>query len=167
MNDRFCSTCGALNLPAARFCQACGSRLHHPAGVSCPDCGTPALPGERFCDACGTPLPPSALFILEDTGWRVALPADTDREECIIGRVDPVSGAAPKIDLSIYQAERYGVSRRHARLGRAGAGLTLEDLNSVNLTYINDQRLEPGGAILLKDGDRVLLGNLRLIFRQV
>jgi len=167
MNDRFCSTCGALNLPAARFCQACGSRLQNPAGASCPSCGTEALPGDRFCDACGTQLPPSALFILEDTGWRAALPAAADGEEYIIGRADPISGVAPKLDLSPYQAERYGVSRRHARLGRAGTGYALEDLNSVNLTYINDQRLEPGRAIALKDGDHILLGSLRLIFRQV
>ncbi len=167
MNDRFCSTCGALNLPAARFCLACGSRLHNPPGVCCPNCETPALPGDRFCDACGMQLPPSALFIIEDTGWRLALPDAASQEECVIGRADPISGAAPKVDLSPYQAERYGVSRRHAGLSRADTGFTLEDLNSVNLTYVNDQRLEPGRAIALRDGDRVLLGNLRLIFRQV
>ncbi len=170
MNDRFCSTCGTLNPPAARFCQACGSRLLQAAGRACPNCGELALPGDRFCDECGTALPASALFILADTGWRVALASLADQsasEASIVGREDPLSGAKPDVDLAPYDADAYGVSRRHARLGRAGSGYTLEDLGSVNLTYVNDQRLEPGRSIALKDGDHIVMGNLRLIFRQL
>jgi pSer/pThr/pTyr-binding forkhead associated (FHA) protein len=53
------------------------------------------------------------------------------------------------------------------RLARSGSGYLLEDLGSVNLTYVNDQRLEPNRSIPLRDGDHILMGSLRLIFRQV
>ncbi len=167
MNVPFCPKCGAQNLPAARFCEACGSRLPaagRATGSACPNCGTLALAGDRFCDECGAALPPSALFILEDSGWRVPLP---ERAESIVGREDPLSGFRPDVDLSPLQAEAYGVSRRHARLARSEEGYRLEDLGSVNLTYVNDQRLEPSRAMALKDGDRIQMGSLRLTFRQV
>ncbi|HLF27217.1 MAG TPA: FHA domain-containing protein [Anaerolineae bacterium] len=169
MTNQFCSKCGASNLPFARFCAACGSRLSgvgQSAGLACPKCGTLALPGERFCDECGTGLPPAALFILEATGWRIALPPLAAGGERLIGREDQLSGATPDVDLAPHNAEAYGVSRRHARLGCSDGNYTLEDLESVNLTYLNDQRLEPGRRAALKDGDRITLGNLKLIFRQ-
>jgi len=167
MSDRFCASCGALNQSRARFCQACGSRLLDSTGVACPNCDARALPGDRFCDECGAALPATALLILEDTGWRVTLPAISNRAAHIIGREDLLSGVRPDVDLSPYGAEAYGVSRRHARLDCADDGYALEDLNSVNLTYVNDQRLEPGRSIALKDGDHISLGNMKLIFRQM
>lgn len=160
----FCSACGTLNTPAARFCQACGARLSASAGATCARCGASALPGDRFCDECGAALPSAALLILEETGWRVALPPGAAN---VIGREDSLGGAQPEVDLTPYDAEAFGVSRRHASLVRAGDRYTLEDLGSVNLTYVNDQRLKPGRAIPLNDGDRILLGRLPLIFRQV
>ena len=167
MNVPFCPRCGAQNPPAARFCEACGSRLPsagRATGLACANCGTLALAGDRFCDECGAALPASALFILEGSGWRVPLP---DRAESIVGREDPLSGFRPDVDLSPYQAEAYGVSRRHARLARGEEGYRLEDLGSVNLTYLNDQRLEPGHTVELKDGDRIVIGRLGLFFREV
>lgn len=164
MVGQYCSTCGALNAPFARFCDMCGARLPGTRGVTCARCGQPALPGDRFCDECGTALAPTALLILDDSGWRVTIP---DGSEAVIGREDPYSGARPDIDLGPHGAESYGISRRHARLVREAGRYRLEDLGSVNLTYVNDQRLEPGHAVALKDGDHILLGRLRVIFRQI
>ena len=167
MNGQFCSTCGALNVPFARFCDACGARLPSASGVACPSCGRPALPGDRFCDECGAALPATALLILEDSGWRLALPSVADQTDVVIGREDVLSGVKPDIDLAPHGAETYGVSRSHAYIGRNADGYRVEDLGSVNLTYLNDQRLEPGRSAPLKDGDRITIGNLRLLFRQV
>jgi len=165
VNDRYCPDCGTLNVQAARFCHSCGARLPGAPGVACAHCGVTALPGDHYCDACGAALPreASALLIVEDTGWRVVVP---DRAENTMGREDVLSGARPDVDLAPYGADALGVSRRHARLRRAEDGYTIEDLNSVNLTYVNDERLEPGRKAALADGDRILLGSLRLIFRQ-
>ena len=162
MNDRFCSTCGAPNWPFARFCDACGARLPNPTGITCARCGARALPGNRFCDECGAKLPSAAILILEESGWRVAVP---NRAEVVVGREDPLSGMTPDVDLGPYGAEAFGVSRRHVRLTRSETGYRAEDLGSVNLTYLNDQRLEAGRAVDLTDGDRIVLGKLGLFFR--
>jgi pSer/pThr/pTyr-binding forkhead associated (FHA) protein len=55
------------------------------------------------------------------------------------------------------------VSREHARLRRNGRRVMLEDLNSTNGTFLNDERLlEP---MELRDGDTVSVGDVKFIFR--
>ncbi|ROO58410.1 FHA domain-containing protein [Micromonospora sp. Llam0] len=50
----------------------------------------------------------------------------------------------------------YGnVSRRHAEISSAGTGLTVTDLQSVNGTFVNDQRIAPGEPFPVRPGDRV------------
>ncbi len=49
------------------------------------------------------------------------------------------------------------VSRRHAGLRPAGDGLEIEDLGSLNGTWVNGTRIQ--GAVRLSPGDRVRLGD--------
>jgi pSer/pThr/pTyr-binding forkhead associated (FHA) protein len=49
------------------------------------------------------------------------------------------------------------VSRRHAVLRPAGDGLEIEDLGSLNGTWVNGTRIQ--GAVRLEPGDRVQLGD--------
>ena len=56
-----------------------------------------------------------------------------------------------------------GVSRKHARLYVDGESATVEDLNSKNGTWLNDERLT--GTMTLRDGDRLQLGPVPLKFR--
>jgi len=54
------------------------------------------------------------------------------------------------------------VSREHARLRREGWRVVLEDLNSTNGTFLNDERvLTP---VELRDEDRITVGDVTLIF---
>jgi pSer/pThr/pTyr-binding forkhead associated (FHA) protein len=54
------------------------------------------------------------------------------------------------------------VSREHARIWRDGRRIFLEDLGSTNGTFHNDERvLEP---IALRDGDRILVGDVLFTF---
>ncbi len=54
------------------------------------------------------------------------------------------------------------VSREHARIRRDGRKLFLEDLNSTNGTFLNEQRvLSPQ---LLRDGDQVMIGDILFTF---
>jgi pSer/pThr/pTyr-binding forkhead associated (FHA) protein len=57
-------------------------------------------------------------------------------------------------DLLIEDPE---VSRRHAALRPAGDGLELEDLGSLNGTWVNGARIQ--GPVRLEPGDRVQLGD--------
>ena len=62
------------------------------------------------------------------------------------------------LNLSIYGAENYGVSRNHAVINREGDGLFIVDLNSTNGTYLNLERIPPDKPCAIKDGDTIRLG---------
>ena len=55
-----------------------------------------------------------------------------------------------------------GVSRRHVRILRQPDGYYVEDLGSINGTFLNRRRLSPGAPAELKDGDELRLGNIVL-----
>ena len=44
-----CPNCGFENIPGAKFCNECGSKLE----AICPRCGTKNPPGSKFCNECG------------------------------------------------------------------------------------------------------------------
>jgi hypothetical protein len=54
------------------------------------------------------------------------------------------------------------VSREHARVRREGWHVVLEDLDSTNGTFLNDERVS--GPTELRDQDRVAIGDVVLIF---
>lgn len=81
----------------------------------------------------------------------------------VVGRSDTKSSYVPDVDLSACQALENGVSRRHAALVRCQNMLHLLDLNSVNGTQINGERLAPEIPYLLHPDDQILLGSLALI----
>ena len=56
-----------------------------------------------------------------------------------------------------------GVSRHHAKIRVAGGRFILQDLESKNGTWKNDQRVK--GSVELQDGDRIRVGGVPLIFR--
>ena len=51
------------------------------------------------------------------------------------------------------------ISRRHARFIRKDGGWFVEDLDSVNRTYLNGVALKAGKTFLLRDGDTVRLAH--------
>ena len=65
-----CSSCGAENPDAARFCNRCGTRL--PSG--CPSCGALQEPDAAFCGQCGTPLGPDSSSAPAAVRSPVAIP---------------------------------------------------------------------------------------------
>ena len=79
-----------------------------------------------------------------------------------VGRTDRSANVFPTIDLEIDGGHNAGVSRRHTRISRQPDGYYLEDLGSINGTFLNRRRLSPGNATELKDGDEVRMGNIVL-----
>jgi hypothetical protein len=47
-----CPSCRHENLPSAKFCSECGTRLR----ASCPTCGVEVPPAAKFCSECGASL---------------------------------------------------------------------------------------------------------------
>jgi predicted component of type VI protein secretion system len=76
----------------------------------------------------------------------------------LVGRWDPETGAFPEVDLDADDPEAK-VSRKHALIRIDGGKITIEDIGSLNGTYVNRQpRLQPGSPLDLKDGDEIIIG---------
>ena len=79
-------------------------------------------------------------------------------DETTIGRADPVTGILPDIDLTPVDVNR-SVSRRHAKILRTGHEYhVLEEVGTVNGTYVNEQRIPTGVPVTLHDGDALKIG---------
>lgn len=83
-------------------------------------------------------------------------------EAYVIGRSDNTSSYQPDIDLFAFGGQQKGVSRRHAVLMRYRDRVHLMDLESVNGTFINGQRLPPNVPYLLNPSDQLSLANMEI-----
>ena len=70
-------------------------------------------------------------------------------------------GRLPDNDVTI---DTPVVSRRHARLVRGGDGWTVEDLGSINGTFLNGQRIT--GSLPVRPGDRLEVGSFAYRFNE-
>ena len=84
--------------------------------------------------------------------------------ENLIGRWDPDRGAFPEVDLD-EEDEDARISRRHAVLVVGESSCSIEDLGSLNGTFINKgSRLETGVSHVLNEGDQLHCGRVVLRF---
>lgn len=140
----FCRECGGQNLPNTLFCEHCGDALSEAATAA-------RATGVRLKVRC---------YVI---GSREALDLPDDAV-IVLGRGSRTTEEETRIDLARFGAPAAGVSRRHARLLRRPEGLYLEDLNSLNGTYVNNLRLAPHQPVPLPWGAAVRLGGLELRF---
>lgn len=154
-----CRACGAEHPVNTLFCDECGSALSDtrtaplPEAAAAAAAATPPLPESRGAQ----PLLIKLATRDAATTYECAL-----RTELVIGRADH-GGKRPDIDLSKLRAVEQGVSRRHARIVRAGDDAALEDLSSLNGTFIGGHRLTPGHPEVIRPGDELQFGKLILV----
>ena len=129
--------------------------------VSLPPAAPPVSPPTPAPVSGRTSLAPSVLVVV-GAGASLPLPAAS---QAIIGRSDPVSKFYPDIDLNPYGALDQGVGRRHARIFVQGGQVLIEDLDSINGTLVNGQRVLPFQSRALADGDQITLGRMLLRFK--
>jgi hypothetical protein len=110
----------------------------------------------------GIPFSEAVLVILTLPELDVSFPL-ADLARGVFGRIDPGSVENPEFDLTKYEAQEKGVSRRHAALCREQGTLLLCDLDSKNGTYINGQRIAPHLPCPVYDGDEIRLARLVLL----
>jgi hypothetical protein len=87
----------------------------------------------------------------------------------LIGRWDPETGSFPEVDLDADDPEAK-ISRKHALIRIDGGKITIEDIGSLNGTYVNRQpRLSPGSPAEIKAGDEVIIGKtfLKLVVEPI
>ena len=115
-----------------------------------PACGDPDCPhGGRApaagCRACGRAGAPTAKGTTLRFDWgTIPVPQDGP---LVVGREDsPVAGRLQN---------HSNISRKHAEFRTTADALTVRDLDSMNGTFVNGRRLDPGQTTPLRAGDRV------------
>jgi len=84
-------------------------------------------------------------------------------EVITIGRISDIrDDARPDVDLSLFGAGDKGVSRKHIKIKRKNILVYVADLGSTNGTLLNGRRLIPNAERLLRNGDELQLGRLKL-----
>ena len=150
--------------------------------MHCPECGFINPEGANYCQKCGAFLPEAeeeggsttAAYQLDDSGD--LRPVDIDEvaaEGATLairsgggraGEVFEIKGEQTQIgrspDAEVF-LDDVTVSRNHALLVRRRDGLYVDDLGSLNGTYVNRRRIE---SHKLANGDELQVGKYKLTY---
>ena len=151
-----CPECGFVNADGANFCLKCGSylgALEERAG------GEPSTATYRI-DETGQLVPADVGDVVADDGAALVIRAGGGR----VGESFPLNadrmtiGRRPDSDIFL---DDVTVSRDHALLVRRSGDYYLDDLGSLNGTYVNRHRIE---SHRLEDGDELQVGKFKLSY---
>lgn len=129
---RICSECGTKNPPNARKCSNCGEDISDIIATA--DIAPASEPEIK-----------SAAFVLKSLDDKITF--KIDRDNITVGR---------EHELKDYLAAKIFVSRRHCQFTLENGELFVEDLNSANSTYVNNQKIST--KTKLARGDEIGLG---------
>jgi len=166
---RICPSCDKENESSAVTCSNCSCSLSNvtpqksehsscsprpqPGPEVTPkcECGAELRPGDKRCVYCDRPVP-GGQDACAGTGFTLCWPwgeATSIQGRIFIGRVPPADD-----DLARRLERDYpNVSRMHAEICIGEGGLLVRDLHSLNGTYLNGTRLEPGEFTNAVPGD--------------
>ncbi len=149
-----CTECGFANTDGANYCQKCGSYLAEPGSGREGDT-TAAYQVDDEGD-----LNPVDIEAVSGSAGTLAIRAGGGRA----GEVFTLEGERMAIgrspDAEVF-LDDVTVSRNHALLVRRRDGLYLDDLGSLNGTYVNRRRIE---SHRLADGDELQVGKYKLTY---
>ena len=152
-----CPECGTVNAEGANYCQKCGAYLGGPKdGDDEPTTMTYTVDesGEMHqVDIDEVVERHGAAMVIRSGGGRAGESFTLDDERVSIGRT-PEAGVF---------LDDVTVSRNHALLVRRNEGLYIDDLGSLNGTYVNRRRIE---SHKLEDGDEIQIGKYKLSYRE-
>jgi pSer/pThr/pTyr-binding forkhead associated (FHA) protein len=150
-----CPECGFVNPEGANYCQKCGAYLS--AGTEGGDEPTTMT---YTVDDTGEMQPVDIEEVVERAGAALVIRTGGGRSgESFTIEDDRVSiGRSP--DAGVF-LDDVTVSRNHALLVRRRDGLYIDDLGSLNGTYVNRRRIE---SHRLEDGDEIQVGKYKLSY---
>jgi pSer/pThr/pTyr-binding forkhead associated (FHA) protein len=148
----YCPECGFQNPEAANYCAKCGAHLvRDDGGAETTMSYTP----EESDDEAGLTLAEMGVkgpaLVVRSGGGRAGETFTPEGERTTIGR-------SPECEIFL---DDVTVSRKHAVVIRRDDAFFIEDLGSLNGTFLNRRRIESGQ---LADGDELQIGKYRLSF---
>ena len=155
-----CTACGWQNSEGVIYCDGCGSVLDSTKEQVVP--GRTVQEGEdvEFNEAQEGRVQ-IRLTVLrgQSKGKQFTLEQGSN----LVGRWDPEAAAFPEVDLESEDIEAK-ISRKHAVIEVDGRQITIQDIGSLNGTFINrGPRLEEGLVSQLKHGDEIIVGKTFLL----
>jgi pSer/pThr/pTyr-binding forkhead associated (FHA) protein len=149
-----CPECGFVNAEGANYCQKCGAYLSRPEGTDEPTTMTYRV------DETGEMHPVDIDEIVDNAGAAMVIRAGGGRAgESFPLEEDRLSiGRSP--DAGIF-LDDVTVSRNHALVVKRRDGRYIDDLGSLNGTYVNRRRIESHS---LEDGDEIQVGKYKLSY---
>lgn len=159
-----CPICQRKNPENTLYCDECGAYLLGGNGAETdplPDGEVDRMGIEETNGAARKDVtsPLSLKLTVPESGRGVEVPLT---EEVSVGRLDMASASYPDVDLTNDDALGAGVSRVHAKITRWGNEVFIEDVGSLNGTFLNRKKLTPHFPQVLQSGDELQLGKLTL-----
>jgi hypothetical protein len=148
----YCPECGFQNPEAANYCSKCGALLVKDEGGAET---TQTYTQEEIADDDGTLDEIAAegpALVVRSGGGRAGEHFSPQGDRTTIGR-------SPDNDVFL---DDVTVSRKHAVLVQTEGQFRIEDLGSLNGTFVNRRRID--SATRLQSGDEVQIGKYRLSF---
>jgi FHA domain/zinc-ribbon domain len=148
-----CPECGFANDDGANYCQRCGAYLAGSESRSGADTASYKVgeTGEIEEIELGDVVARGAALVIRAGGGRAGESFSLDGDRLTVGR-------RPDSDIFL---DDVTVSRDHAVLVKRGSDIYLDDLGSLNGTYVNRRRIE---SHRLTDGDELQIGKYKLAF---
>jgi pSer/pThr/pTyr-binding forkhead associated (FHA) protein len=153
MSHVYCPECGFQNPESANYCSKCGSLLVREESGETTMAFTPDEADEEGQPELADFGINGPALVVRSGGGRAGETFPLGTEETTIGR-------SPDCDIFL---DDVTVSRRHAVIKRKSNQLEIEDLGSLNGTFLNRRRIESG---VLSDGDELQIGKYKLTFLQ-
>jgi pSer/pThr/pTyr-binding forkhead associated (FHA) protein len=152
MSHVYCPECGFQNPEAANYCSKCGALLHSPESGEQTQTFSPQMRDE-IMEQLGDAVVSGPALVVRSGGGRTGETFSPQGDRTTIGR-------SP--DCGVF-LDDVTVSRRHAALVNRDGRWQIEDLGSLNGTFVNRRRVE---SAPLEDGDELQIGKYRLTFLQ-
>ena len=152
-----CPECGFTNADGANYCSRCGAYL---AGATRENPSSDPSTATYRIDETGELVPVDVGDVVAHEGAALVIRAGGGR----VGESFPLSaermtiGRRPDSDIFL---DDVTVSRDHALLVRRSGDYFLDDLGSLNGTYVNRHRIE---SHRLEDGDELQVGKFKLAY---
>lgn len=160
-----CLQCQKTQPEGAIFCSECGNKLTDTSGLAThsfnPDSDllqTAEMPLEALISGAHE-LDIRVILLVLKSGDKLIL---SGQDDFTIGRTSEGQSIIPDIDLSPYNAYQEGVSRIHASVKIHAGVVNIIDLNSINGTSINENKITPNIYYPLEEGDIITLGRMKL-----